>query len=566
MVGMSSVSTRSSSPTVRRSEETVVRKPAAEKTKPVAGRTATGAPTTTAAPTATPVAAPTARPTRETSLDTRRAVLGSASAAHLRAQLDTRLPGSARDVTGARPLGVAPTGDGSTRGGRRVSVDDPLAARIAADNPRDPLRPLHPSMRRGVGGAVAELGAELAGRGLPKAKPEGFSENADGSHTFTGSRGDDRYTVAQASDGSMMVTNDDTGAVYMLTADEAAHGVTVQAGAGDDRVVVDASVTTPLHIKGGTGDDRINARAAAGDVQLEGGSGDDRLLGGAGGDAISGGSGDDYIDGGAGNDQLLGQDGDDRLLGQEGEDFIQGGDGADRAAGGKGADAIYADRHDTRIDAGKDDDVDLIVAEQGSIDPTRVSAGDQVHEYDPEEVDAWLEANPEIAIEGSDDFEARTRADLGVMLTTEQGRGLLNDLAGALEADGETLTLAEKPLEDGAGGTHSSSDERIEVGQWSEIYPDGTHRMPLPVLFHELVHAYQNHVSGYPEGSSVHENGREVDNDELQATGLPWYDASGKLHPANELPYTDNQFREELGLPPRTRYGAGEGAPTGYAP
>ena len=532
------------------------------------------------------IAAPptaTSRPSREVGLDARRAHSGNLATTHLRARLDEGLARGRAEPTGRvdrlAPRGPVALGQGrvsdvTTRPGadpaaprsRRISVDDPLA--LAGDAPSTG-RLGHPSLRRDLGKlgagdagrAVGEALRDRAGGRLPNS-PEGFRENADGSHTFHGTSGDDHYTVAEAKNGTVTVTNDTTGATYSLTAAEAAQGVTIAAGAGDDRVSLDDSVRTPLKLEGGSGDDRLDASAARGDVQIEGGSGDDTLRGGAGNDAIAGGSGDDRIVGGEGNDQLLGQDGDDTLSGMDGDDYVQGGAGADRARGGEGSDAIYADRDDTHIDAGNDEAVDLIVAEQGSVAPTRIGATDQIHEFDPEATDAWLEAHPELAIDGSDDFVARTRADLGVMLGTTQGRGLLDDLAAGLRDDGDVLTLREKPLEDGAGGLHRGSTDEIEVGQWSETYADGTQRMPLPVLFHELVHAYQNHVSGYPEGSTRHENGSDVRNTELQATGLPWYDEHGDLHPANELPYTDNQFREELGLAPRTRYGAGDGAPT----
>lgn len=615
-VPSSTTRTRTSTP---RTEETIVRKP-----KTVA-KTVTADAKPSATPTrgvvADSAAAPARRPTATSSAETRRIQLANPSLGALRTRLegditparafDGRLDTRTLDTRtlGPRTLGTS-TGT-TTRGldgtsGRRISVDDPLA-RFAADpsSIRDGDAPRglpgHPSMRRvgkdpqdptnqsrsgGVGGGAAQAG-NLLGRGnrtptdpnpqgptgpsgLPGwideviPKPEGFSENTDGSYTFNGGRGDDRYSVTEGTDGKITVTNGTTGEEYFLTAEQAANGVTIDAGAGDDRLTIDESVRTPLAIEGGSGDDRIDGSKAQGALQIDGGSGDDRLTGGAGADALSGGSGDDRITGGAGNDQLLGQDGDDRLLGGEGDDYVQGGGGADHLDAGKGGDAVYADALDTNIDLGKDGDVDALTAEEGAVTAENATGIDGQFHYDAAEVEAYLEDHPELVIDGSDDFAERTRADIGVMLGTEQGRGLLGEITAKLQEKGETLTFREKALEDGAGGTYSSGENVVTTGSWAERYSDGSNRIPLPATFHELVHAYQDLVTGFPEGQSTFPGGGSVNNLERQATGLPYMDAEGNLHPANELPYTDNRFREELGLPQRTTYGGETGDPTGY--
>ncbi|MCK6545250.1 M91 family zinc metallopeptidase, partial [Myxococcota bacterium] len=436
-------------------------------------------------------------------------------------------------------------------------------------------------------GVGAAAGAAVGAGAAAATTGEGFTANRDGSHTFNGTAGDDRYTISQASDGGLTVRNEESGAEYSLTAAEARGGVTIDGGRGDDTITVARGVTRDLSINGGAGDDRLYAGLATGKMTLRGGAGDDTIAGGSGDDDISGGlgadtirggagrdrlagnGGDDRIDGGAGDDQLLGQRGDDRITGSAGHDLIQGGDGADTVQGGAGGDAIYGDEDDT-IDAGTvrrngkvqaDDELDLVVLPNGAPEPKNLGATDRVVRYDPATVDAWLKDHPEVTISGNPDFTARTRADLGVMLSTEQGRGLLGDLTQALDGRGETLRIQEKV--EGPGGTYNFGTNIATVGNYAAQYGDGTNRMPLPALFHELVHSYQDLVSGAPAGKSSF-GGVETRNVERQATGLPWMDEHGTIHGPNDLPYSDNLFRAELGLPERTTYGGETGDPTGY--
>jgi hypothetical protein len=84
----------------------------------------------------------------------------------------------------------------------------------------------------------------------------------------------------------------------------------VNAGAGDDRIVVARKVAVPVTLRGGPGAD-----------VLVGGGGDDRLLGGSGDDALTGRGGDDALYGGSGNDRLFGGSDIDICNGGPGRDF-----------------------------------------------------------------------------------------------------------------------------------------------------------------------------------------------------------------------------------------------------
>jgi Ca2+-binding RTX toxin-like protein len=79
--------------------------------------------------------------------------------------------------------------------------------------------------------------------------------------------------------------------------------VTIYAGGGDDNIQIAGSISTPVWIYGGPGDDR-----------LKGGAGDDVLIGGEGDDLLVGGSGRDLIIGGEGADRIVGNADDDILV------------------------------------------------------------------------------------------------------------------------------------------------------------------------------------------------------------------------------------------------------------
>lgn len=93
-------------------------------------------------------------------------------------------------------------------------------------------------------------------------------------------------------------------------------GFEVNAGSGDDSVVVSNEVTIPVTMRGGAGGDT-----------LVGGGGPDKLIGGDGNDRLVGRGGDDLIFGGAGNDSIYGGSGEDTLRGGSGNDVLSGGSG-----------------------------------------------------------------------------------------------------------------------------------------------------------------------------------------------------------------------------------------------
>jgi hypothetical protein len=92
----------------------------------------------------------------------------------------------------------------------------------------------------------------------------------------------------------------------------------VNSAAGDDDVSVAPTVSIPVTMRGGPGDD-----------VLRGGSGPDKLIGGSGRDRLFGHRGSDALYGGAGVDALFGGKGADLLRGGPGMDVLNGGPGKD---------------------------------------------------------------------------------------------------------------------------------------------------------------------------------------------------------------------------------------------
>lgn len=98
------------------------------------------------------------------------------------------------------------------------------------------------------------------------------------------------------------------------------HGFEVNAGAGDDSVMVSPKVPVPVTLRGGPGDDRLCGGANS--DKLVGGAGNDTLMGRALHDALFGGPGDDRLFGGSGSDVLNGGPGEDELVGGSGNNVL----------------------------------------------------------------------------------------------------------------------------------------------------------------------------------------------------------------------------------------------------
>jgi Ca2+-binding RTX toxin-like protein len=99
--------------------------------------------------------------------------------------------------------------------------------------------------------------------------------------------------------------------------------IKVDGRAGNDNILIGASIAIPAELNGGSGNDHL--RGGASDDILHGALGNDRLEGGSGNDILTGDAGDDVLIGGAGLDILIGGAGNDRLFGGSDDDILIGG-------------------------------------------------------------------------------------------------------------------------------------------------------------------------------------------------------------------------------------------------
>lgn len=364
----------------------------------------------------------------------------------------------------------------------------------------------------------------------------------------------DQYAPGQATDGS------EGGPAHSTRIPpEQAGNLRINGNDGDDNIEVDDSVTHGLTIDGGRGNDRII-----------GGSGDDHLIGGDGNDHIEGRGGNDRIEGGAGNDQLYGGQGNDHIDGGDGNDFIHGGDGDDMLLGGRGNDQLFGGRGNDRLIGGDGDDVlaggegnDIMDGGRGR-DRVYVEGDDRVaHDRNDRVTRMGARGNlgHSIRPQGSQRFQERMRDDLDALASTPQGRQLLQRLdatgrttrisegrGAALQWDGD-IPKRSSLRPDGSRGP--GVDPHVQM-QDTGIYLDGAdHLTPSAVvLAHELAHAYDMATGQMNTTMTKNPGGawRKVAAYERDAVGLP-HDAG----PRPSRP-SENDIRRDWNMPRRRWY------------
>jgi Ca2+-binding RTX toxin-like protein len=166
--------------------------------------------------------------------------------------------------------------------------------------------------------------------------------------------------------------------------------VHVNTGSGNDYVFIDPSVTVPvfvdlgagddmadvgsggtnnsINIWGGTGQDTING--GSGIEQIFGGSGDDYLTGGNGADVMYGGTGSDVIDGGGGADTMYGEDGDESFVWSSGD----GQDAVMSGGGGVNSLSIIGDNTGNSVSLAANGSNFTATIDGAALNPTNVSS------------------------------------------------------------------------------------------------------------------------------------------------------------------------------------------------
>ena len=167
---------------------------------------------------------------------------------------------------------------------------------------------------------------------------------ASGMLHITGTTSDDQVTVSHVAN-SWTISN---GSDWTVTKTfNNVKKLSVSTGDGNDLVTLDASVTCPVTLSGGNGNDTLTAGEGA--SVIDGGAGDDYLTAGHNKDVVTGDAGNDTIIGAAGSDKLIGGDGNDSISGGTGNDTIQGGFGDDTLIGGSGTNVLdYSDHKATQ--------------------------------------------------------------------------------------------------------------------------------------------------------------------------------------------------------------------------
>lgn len=124
-----------------------------------------------------------------------------------------------------------------------------------------------------------------------------------------------------AASGGVNVTLDGVTTTYTGLA-----GINLYGQAGSDLITVTGNISTPLVIDAGAGNDTILiGPAVTSKVIALGGDGNDIIVGGSGNNVLVGGNGVDILTGGGARDILIGGDGSDILLGNSQDDILVAG-------------------------------------------------------------------------------------------------------------------------------------------------------------------------------------------------------------------------------------------------
>jgi hypothetical protein len=364
-----------------------------------------------------------------------------------------------------------------------------------------------------------------ASSGSPAAhRVSGAREAAEGVATAAavvwGTAGDDRVVLQGSAEGTMTVVVN--GQAQSLGPGRPA-GVVVESFGGDDEVSTEATLTVPVTVYAGGGDDEVELADAA-DLYVDGGPGADRLTARTGPAQLFGGPGDDVLDGTAGT--------------------MAGGPGADTFSGGA-ATRVF-------LQAGERVDGPVRLT---YVSPTRDAAG--------------LTPGAGLRILGDDAFRRRVGADVNALLSLPEGRLLLAGLDDAhravtvSESAEANSTRVDRPGKAylRAGGSHGSgSSSRVSYDPYVAQLGDGLqpwqNRPPVIGLVHELIHALNASTGTLQKG---------LDDDgvlklESQAVGLPFDGVKFRWTPSspsgsdNPRAFTENTFRALLALPSRSSY------------
>ena len=380
-----------------------------------------------------------------------------------------------------------------------------------------------------------------------------ISANGDGNNIISG-KGNDIIS-ANGKDSSIRSMGGDN--IILSNGDNSK----INAGDGNDVIFANGKED---EIHGNAGDDLIIT-----------GNEDASIYGEDGNDTILSGNGDNYIEGGKGNDNIIAGNGNNIIYGLDGNDSISAGNGNNYIDGGQGNDFINVGKGKNTIFGGKGFDFINARNSSGKVFDDNYGMINASKNMDVKRYDSSNSSNlgKSINIEGSDDFKMRVESDLEALRATDSGKKLLSEL----DKSGKTVTIDQTNAENGYTSVSKSENDKRFItpdGQRGEgtnatISYNPSFRgtkdyVPIGILFHEGVHAYNDVTGTMQPGKQAQENedgsSRNVYKCERQCVGLSIEDGIEVTHPdgtisaGNPEGLTENAIRAELGLEERTRY------------
>ncbi len=393
-------------------------------------------------------------------------------------------------------------------------------------------------------------------------------------------------------------------------------GLVIKTNGGNDKVIVENSVTNRLDIDGGDGDDYLQAGGGRSRVYGQGGNdfiqlgsglgyaegndGDDTIKNGTGNAVIYGNNGNDrlyarpgaankqtYMDGGNGNDMLFAGSGHTVLHGGNGDDQLVG---ADRTTfyTGKGNDRIWNNQPQDRIYAGANDHFQR---NQGStfteVKPS--TAGTEAYKV-PRPKDSTAQQDKDFRQRVDDDIEFLRSSPVGQQALTEMDKLAASSnthvrirpaqSGGSYYEFGsrELNNMTDKEFANVKGSNFGEITQGVPGSRadLATIYYDRASvlenadrtntAVPMTALFHEMAHAYNGATGTFVAGKSTEYpkpgESHDIDNLEYQAIGIPNggqafdldNDPSTPPTNTNPEPFTENSFNEEMGKPLRQFY------------
>lgn len=411
------------------------------------------------------------------------------------------------------------------------------------------------------------------------------------------------YQITPSSLTQKMLLVTGASADFIYIDDNVKHPVQIDAGAGDDYLRVGGSYSTILSregsdtihitsgesdIESGPGDDNVRI-TSVGPARVYLGEGEDIARAGPGLTFIDAGPGDDVIVGGIGegHNVLCGGDGNDTLQAGSSTNVIYPGKGQNRVTQLKPIDKVYGQPGDTLVPITAQERLKWLIEKLSTQSPALAEQVVAVLFPDDFAAVNHVVVAPSdagktgVIIEGSPDFVARVEADLNLLRLSPHGQKMLQALDNAAQAGGRAVYVRFSDQERATFEAGYSRDSYfIRDGQPGVPAYGGLIQYnpflspqvlspqsfpPIVVLYHELCHAY-NAVTGTAVAGATAETlgstTEDVRNTERQAVGLPIamdpfdFDLDPETPPTSTNPeaYTENGFRKELGLPPRTSY------------